>query len=367
MATANTARAIAARGEAVPDQPAEKESSAADLVERMSSRVSRTLEDKIAKIQEVTRRSKILAINASIESVRSGTQGRGFSVIAEEMTAISRSVESLSQSLRSELTTQINELRAQSRLSVASSAEKRLIDLSLNAVELIDRNLYERSCDVRWWATDAAVVDCAASATPELREHASQRLGVILNAYTVYLDLWLCDASGRVIANGRPNRYRIDDVSVSGERWFQGAMRTQSGDDFVCADIAERNGLNGAPVATYATAIREGGKANGRVIGVLGVHFDWKPQAHAIVSGLRLSADEWTQTRAMLLDRNGLVLASSDGHGELSEKFPLKHGGSSSGAYRDDAGAVVGFALTPGYETYKGMGWYGCLVSRPSA
>ena len=42
-----------------------------------------------------------------------------------------------------------------------------MVDLSLNAIELIDRNLYERTCDVRWWATNSAVVDCAAS--PERR------------------------------------------------------------------------------------------------------------------------------------------------------------------------------------------------------
>ncbi len=29
---------------------------------------------------------------------------------------------------------------------------ERLVDLALNAIEIIDRNLYERSCDVRWWA-----------------------------------------------------------------------------------------------------------------------------------------------------------------------------------------------------------------------
>ena len=28
-------------------------------------------------------------------------------------------------------------------------------NLALNAIELIDRNLYERTCDVRWWATDS--------------------------------------------------------------------------------------------------------------------------------------------------------------------------------------------------------------------
>ncbi|MDH8639244.1 chemotaxis protein, partial [Klebsiella pneumoniae] len=73
-----------------------------------------------------------------------------------------------------------------------------------NAIEIIDRNLYERTCDVRWWATDSAVVDCAANVTPQSAAYASKRLGVILNAYTVYLDLWLCDLHGKVLANGRP-------------------------------------------------------------------------------------------------------------------------------------------------------------------
>ena len=29
-------------------------------------------------------------------------------------------------------------------------------------IDLIDRNLYERTCDVRWWATDSAMVAAAA-------------------------------------------------------------------------------------------------------------------------------------------------------------------------------------------------------------
>ena len=33
----------------------------------------------------------------------------------------------------------------------------RLSDLALNNIDLIDRNLYERSCDVRWWATDSSI------------------------------------------------------------------------------------------------------------------------------------------------------------------------------------------------------------------
>ena len=80
---------------------------------------------------------------------------------------------------------------------------ERMVDLSLNAIELIDRNLYERTCDVRWWATDSAVIDCATAPTAASAKYASERLGVSLGAYTVYLDLWLCDLDGKVIANGR--------------------------------------------------------------------------------------------------------------------------------------------------------------------
>ena len=46
--------------------------------------------------------------------------------------------------------------------NVVRSRGERMVDLALNAVELIDRNLYERTCDVRWWATDSAVVACVA-------------------------------------------------------------------------------------------------------------------------------------------------------------------------------------------------------------
>ena len=37
------------------------------------------------------------------------------------------------------------------------------------------------------------------------------------------------------------------------------------------------------------------------------------------------------------------------------------------GGVCNPAGNVVGYALTPGYETYEGLGWYGAIVQRPPA
>jgi hypothetical protein len=97
------------------------------------------------------------------------------------------------------------------------------------------------------------------------------------------------------------------------------------------------------------------------VLGALGIFFDWGPQAQAIVDGLRLSDEERARTRALLLDAEGRVIAASDRRGLLTERLALRTEGRESGYYADGE-TVVGFAHTPGYETYKGLGWYGAIV-----
>jgi hypothetical protein len=48
----------------------------------------------------------------------------------------------------------------------------------------------------------------------------------------------------------------------------------------------------------------------------------------------------------------------------LKETLALETGGKAMGHYVQPDGTVVGFALTPGYETYRGLGWYGVLIQR---
>ncbi len=317
---------------------------------------------RLRDITGITNMLRILALNALIEAKRAGDMGAGFAVVADEVRQISTQVEQISKLMADELNTEIAALEQLTRDMAAQSQGARLIDLALNAIELIDRNLYERTCDVRWWATDTAVVEAAAAPSSSHSSHASRRLGVILNAYTVYLDLWLCDLDGRIIANGRPDAYAAAGKSVASEAWFQQARSLATGDDFTAADIRAEPLLKDAQVATYATGVREGGDANGRLLGVLGVHFDWQPQAMAIMQGLRLSDAERETTRALLVDSAGRVIAASDDHGILNERIQIRTGGRASGSYHDASGRLVAFHRTPGYETYQGLGWYGVIV-----
>ena len=148
-------------------------------------------------------------MNATIEAARAGDVGRGFGVVANEVKDISQRVTIITE----ELEKMFLDLAFDLERTAQTARGDRFADLARYAVELMDRNLYERSCDVRWWATDAAVVDvCEHAHDDAIAARASERLGVILDSYTVYLDLWVADRDGNIIANGRPNEYRLKGV-----------------------------------------------------------------------------------------------------------------------------------------------------------
>jgi Methyl-accepting chemotaxis protein (MCP) signalling domain len=352
------AKSIASESAVSPN--VEDESDISALIARLTAEVNQIACEKTRSIQKITNQMKMLALNALIESSRAGAQGAGFAVVAQEVRAVGQQVETIARELETQLTRRTGSLMSSIERMTDRSRGERMVDLSLNAIELIDRNLYERTCDVRWWATDSAVVDCAASPQSAVVAHTSERLGVILSAYTVYLDLWLCDLDGNVIANGRADRFKVTGQHVATTKWFRQARDLRSGDDYVAGDIECQPLLGNAQVATYCASVREGGKAHGKPTGVLAIHFDWEPQARAIVQGVRVGAAD--RARVLLIDSNFRVIAASDGKGLLTEHVSLSLNGQRSGFYQDRSGALVAFHATPGYETYKGLGWYGVIL-----
>lgn len=325
-------------------------------ITKLTAEVARVTDEKIGLIDSITRQTHLLSLNARIEAARAGTTGAAFAVVASEMGSVAKDIGVVSQQLKTAIAANISVMGE----LVQRFRGMRCQDLALNIIEIIDRNLYERSCDVRWWATDAAVVDAVENPGPDRSRYAASRLATILRSYTVYLDLWIADAQGRVIANGQPEKYKVAGMDVSQTPWFREAMRTASGDDFAVSDIAGNAGLGGSAVASYATAIRRGGESNGQPIGVLGIFFDWEPQARTVVTGAGLSEDEKDGARVLILDGDRRVIAASDGAGLYRENYPLDVSAGPRGYYFKD-NKLIGYALTPGYETYQGLGWYGVI------
>src|SRR5258708_20220572 len=246
-----------ANSRADPDDIGE-EADISALIARLTAEVNQIACEKTKSIQQINNQMKRLALNALIESSRAGTQGAGFAVVAQEVRSVGQQVETIAKELESQLIGRTGNLMSSIARMADRSRGERMVDLSLNAIELIDRNLYERTCDVRWWATDSAVVDCAAAPDAAGVSHVSERLAVILGAYTVYLDLWLCDLDGNVLANGRKDRFNVVGQNVGTTKWFREARSLRSGDDYVAGAVECQPLLCNAQVATYCPSVPPG-------------------------------------------------------------------------------------------------------------
>src|SRR5574338_186793 len=168
--------------------------------------IAEKLNNAIDKVDNVNHKTHVLSVNASIEAARAGTYGRPFGIVATNMSELSEETTKITEKIRNDTKEIINVgnmINTQSR----DFRDNRLSDLAQVNIDLIDRHLYERTADVRWWATDGNVVDALTKKTKDAYESASQRLNVILQAYTVYYDLVLADTEGNIVVNGNKEKY----------------------------------------------------------------------------------------------------------------------------------------------------------------
>jgi hypothetical protein len=326
--------------------------------------LSLSLNTAIGEIRDINMNTKLLSLNARIEAARAGVAGAAFGVVAQEMQDLSGKTAQAAESLANQTKHVIDELVHVLGTKVRGT---RLTDIALMNIDLIDRCLYERTCDVRWWATDQSVVDTLTDSTPETRWHACQRLGVILNAYTVYFDLVLCDLAGRVIANGRPLEYKSVGMEQAGENWFREAAASSSGDEFGFQTAHRSRLVDGKTSLVYSCGVRHEGNANGKLLGVLGIVFNWEALAQTIMANAPIAEDERAATRCVITDGDGTLLADSCGK-QLQESLVLpelsqilaERKNFVTSDYRGQK-CCIAHAQAPGFETYS-TGWHSLVI-----
>lgn len=308
--------------------------------------------------REISDRTRLLALNATIEAARVGEAGKGFEVVAGEVKALADQAKNAAEKFELSVIPPLEQC-----VTVAEKlGDQRMKDIAFSTVQLIVRNLFERTADVRWWATDTAFWQALANPDdPALQKLASDRLGVIHRYYTVYRDLVLIDAEGYLRAAANPGMRSAIGRKMTDERWFADALNTASGDDYVVSRVYRSADYDDEGVLTYATSVREGGQRTGKVLGVLGVHFNWQEQGQSVVSDEPpFTKEEWADTRVLLLNRDHYCIAASDNQG-VNQPYQLNCGAEKMGSYKDGDKTVY-FAHTQGYEGYDGLGWIGVVV-----
>lgn len=312
--------------------------------------------------RQVVMQTKLLGLNAVIEAARAGEAGKSFAVVAQEVQRLAGQAAQNADAFQAKVEQRITE----SRSLVGALEGVRLIDLAESLVQLIVRNLYERTADVRWWATDSSLWQALHDPNPQNVQYAMERLAVIHRYYSVYSDLVLVDAQGRFVANANPAyREKLREMDHQTAVWFQNAIVLGSGDDYIADEVRRSRSQSGRQVLIYGTAVRNNGETYGQVLGALGVYFDWELQGSTIVSNeIALTPSERARTEVILLDGKRRVIASTT-TSRLFTEFELDDHGEKRGSYMDKQGALVAFAKTHGYQEYDGQGWFGVVVQQP--
>lgn len=328
-------------------------------------RISHDVGDYAQQNKKIVSQTKLLSLNASIEAARAGAAGRGFAVVAQEVQKLANNTAKAANEFAGVVLKRINHSTGMAGALVEQMEGMRLQDICQTLVQLIVRNLYERTADVRWWATDTSVWECLLHPTDEAkRAFADQRLSQINQFYSVYANLVLTDLEGRVIASANPKlREALNGSSVADQPWFTLAAGTKSGAEYVVGDVFTCP-LHSQRVLVYATGVRENGAAEGKLLGTLGVYFDWENQGNTIVTQEPpFNEADKARSRVLLLDAQHHILADTEGAHTTGQNYALTTNGQTKGSYYAN-GNLIAYARTIGYQEYNGLGWWAAIIQQ---
>lgn len=146
------------------------------------------------------------------------------------------------------------------------------------AVDIMDRNLYERANDCRWWALTSAFRKILAQSqisTQETEEIASI-LAYINGLYTVYTNLFVYDAGGKILAVSNPSDARIVDATLSDD-WVRETLALKDSQAYSVSPFRATPLYDDRHTYIYGAAITDL-QDEKHCVGGIGIVFDSEPQ-----------------------------------------------------------------------------------------
>lgn len=224
------------------------------------------------------------------------------------------------------------------------------------AIDIMDRNLYERANDCRWWALDVRLQQAlAARGTPGEGAAATQAQAVlqhINSLYTVYSLLLIFDLDGRIVAVSNPAQAHQVGQALT-QPWVETTLALRDRERYVVSPHEASDLYGGESTYVYATALQ----SEGRVVGGIAIVFDGAPQFAAMLRDSLPAAS----AIGLLVTREGRVVSTTDPRWAVGTTAPLPvalldlAAGGSQRTELEIKGVMyaVGTALSGGYREYR--------------
>lgn len=313
-------------------------------------KASQNMGSVIRSIEDIAKQTNLLSLNSAIEAARAGESGRGFSVVAEEIKKLAtRSFESTqsSSAIIKNIVNQANEVMG-----------VRTADMAYDVIDKIDRNLFERNCDAQAWAKFDKVINCLQQDNPEAIRQGTAFLRNLIDIYEVYLDLFVLDAKGTIVAAGISQQSVGQSMAERG--WFKDVVAAQT----ISVCDLYFSPIDNKPTIAYSCPICD---ENGRTIGYFSSRFNWN-FIYDIVDSAKIGQNG----QIYIVNQQGIVIATKDRNDIL--KTDLSHmpavqksiAGETYG-YTMETDAfnhtkIAGYAHTRGYNAYQGKNWSAIIL-----
>lgn len=298
----------------------------------------------VNSIDYLTSQTKLLSFNSSIEAARAGEAGKGFAVVSKEI----KSMADESEKANKNSIQIINNIHEKMNVIIAV----RTADIAFDIIDKIERNLFERNCDIQSWANYDKIINCLSNFSTESQNKAIELLDETVEIYPVYLDIFLTDKNGKLVAAGKNKNMVGKDFSE--KEWFKNTIRTHS---TYVSDMYYSEALN-KPTISYSCPVKD---SDGNIIGVISSRLNWD-----CISNIIDMAKIGQNSEIYVVNKDGLVIASKNKSQilkkDLSDTPAVKKisGGDKYG-YIIDSGKnktiVTGYAHSLGHNIYKGKGW----------
>jgi chemotaxis signal transduction protein len=193
--------------------------------------------------------------------------------------------------------------------TVLSSSLQDLQFISRLMIGIMDRNLYERANDCRWWALTPDIRRLMASApTGEGASRMTATLDAINALYTAYSRLVVFDTRGNIVSASNLHGDAIEPVGQTMEaELVRKTLSLRDSQSYCVSDFAPTWLYADRPTYIYCAAIFHPDDDR-RVVGGIGIVFDSEPEFRNILRG---SLPDRTGAFATLTDRTGRVISST--------------------------------------------------------
>jgi chemotaxis signal transduction protein len=194
--------------------------------------------------------------------------------------SILREVRSTGEKTKKAFKTSIEKLNQ----TIISSLLNNATFLATLSIDIMDRNLYERANDCRWWALTSTFRSILnkKSITREDKLQLSNILKYINNLYTVYSNILIYDTHGTILAVSNENEAKIVDTKLS-TSWLQASLQLKDSSKYCVSDFEKSFLYNNQDTYIYSASI-------------------FAPHSNSVVGGIAIIFDATSQFQGMLKD-----------------------------------------------------------------